>query len=370
MKVLHIISSLGGGGRERRMVQLCIGLRDSGLEQFIVTMSENIQYAEVYESGAQIKIINGNDRRQYIRDLDRIIAEIKPDIVHSWVETKINLIFLPLLKLKYGFKLIMGFVADGNPIKRFSTVGLCMDFSRIFTDAIVSNSKAGLKAKHLDCSKANVIYNGFDFTRFDNCSDPMSVRKEVYGSGDFLSVLMGARISPAKDYGTLLEVASIAKQRGLKTRFYCAGGGEQLDYYKNLARQRALDNVYFLGLRRDMEDLIQACDVAILLTNNKVHAEGVSNFIMESMAASKVVIATDGGGTPEIIENGVNGFIVRPGDASTIVNLLESLSNDAMCRNSLGTSAKKCICDRFMLDHMCLKYLELYKNLLCVSSNS
>lgn len=363
MKILHIIHGLGGGGRERRMSQLVRGLNNLSRDsQRILVLSDicNDYKGDIPKEVEILSISDKNGNRiRILKNLYRCIKEYHPDVVHLWTEINLILLGIAIFKDIFRFRLIAGFIADGNPVKSNFTKML---YNWVFrkSDAIVSNSKAGLLSKNANMSKSHVIYNGFDFDRFN--SNNMSTLDVEFNLGNKKVISMCARFSPAKDWKMFLDVAfEIQKLYGEKVLFLAVGKGEQLDYYKELAKTKGIHNIIFTGQRNDIEQILLKSNISLLFSNSGVHAEGVSNSIMESMAADVPVIATAGGGTSEIITTKENGFIINPRDVEAAVNRIELLINDERKLQELGKNAADEIKRRFLLSDMVANYENLYR---------
>ena len=132
---------------------------------------------------------------------------------------------------------------------------------------------------------------------------------------------------------------------------------------RRLCKEKGVESIMFLGFRSDVEKILMCSDAGLLFTNSKVHAEGISNSILESMAAGLPVIATDGGGTSEIIEDGKSGFIVKPTDSAEAAITLRKIYNDDNLRKEIGNKAKERIQKSFTLDAMAKEYINLYDKL-------
>lgn len=365
IKILHTISQINNGGRERRMVQLVRGLYRTGrYMQYIITFSEYIEYKDVLETDAKIIFINYTklSKIQLFNCLYKLLNNIKPDIVHSWNGGPIDVI-IGLLKYKYRFKYVAGFVADGNKLSKYNQTYFIHKFSFLRADKIVSNSRAGLIAKKAPTTKSRIIYNGFDFSRLNTHVTRFDKKKELNLCQQYV-VGMIARVSYAKDFMSFIKLAYLASKSLANVHFIAIGGGELLDTCKKKILELQLHNITFLGPRCDIEELLQILDISILFSNNNIHAEGVSNSIMESMAAGIPVIATDGGGTPEIITDNVNGYIIPPADVEKALKLINVLIDNVQLRSNIGIAAKKTIQDRFTLDKMTCEYINLYSELL------
>lgn len=365
MKILHIISSLSGGGRERRMAELTKSLNSEGYEVSVALVSPNARQDYALPSSINVTGCGGiASRKQFHKNLNAEIERFQPDVVHLWSEVPTVLLSVLLLKWKYKFKLVTGFLADGNPVKKM-TCKLANKGIFAVSEAIVSNSKAGLIAKKAPTNKSHVIYNGFDFKRFktvpfdaDSLIDELGIRGKRVAA-------MFARFSAAKDWDMFLEIAQIAKRNGRNDIVFLAvGAGDLLNDFKSRAKNLGLNNVRFLGLRKDVENLLTLTNVSLLFSNNHVHAEGVSNSIMESMAAAVPVIATDGGGTPEIIEDGKSGFIIQPSDAQAAYDKLILCMDNNNLRQELGNRSRDIVKNKFSLSKMTNEYIQLYNKIL------
>lgn len=133
-----------------------------------------------------------------------------------------------------------------------------------------------------------------------------------------------------------------------------------IDDIKNYAKNKCGDKIKFTGFLSDVDSIIRETDIGVLCTKIENHAEGISNAILEFMAHGKPVVATDTGGTPEIIENNLSGFLVKPNNpnelAEKILNLIES--NDL--RINMGRRGAAIVKNKFSLDVMARKFKDLY----------
>ena len=364
MKILHI-SNLGNGGRERRMIQLTRGLDASGLyEQAIICFENSIGYKEILDTQAKIFHVTAREKRLMRREIFQIIRQFNPDIVHVW-ETHPNRIFPALLmKFRCHYKLIAGFVASSTKVPFFSKENIAHQLFFGFSNAVISNSKCGAVANHAPKSKTHIIYNGFDYNRINYQLNIEEKRKEL-SLGDANIVMQFARFSEAKDWKAFVDVAGIAQRQRDNIVFLAVGEGETLETIKEYVISLKLSNIRFLGRRTDIEELLRITNVTVLLTNSKKHKEGLSNTILESMAAAVPVIATNAGGTPEIIESGVNGFMVNENnDSEEVYSYIKTLMSDDMLYGEISSAAESTVKEKFLLEKMTKQYEELYSDLL------
>ena len=121
-----------------------------------------------------------------------------------------------------------------------------------------------------------------------------------------------------------------------------------------------LNKIIFPGKRSDVESIVNIFDIGILLTNTKLHGEGISNAIIEYMALGKPVIATRSGGTEEIVEDQKTGFLISPFDSTELIEKMEILINDPELRRKMGTAGKERIQKCFSIDKMVSKFISVY----------
>ena len=103
--------------------------------------------------------------------------------------------------------------------------------------------------------------------------------------------------------------------------------------------------------------------MGVLVTNSRLHGEGISNAITECMALGKPIVATNDGGTPELVLDGQTGFLVPSHDAGILTDRVLKLLNNAELANHFGMEGRRRIETAFSLDTMANAYLCLYRGL-------
>ena len=361
MKILFLINNFGGGGRERRMIQLLKDLSGNpDFEMQTITFSDRIDYKEVLNVKMVKHCIHFQDRKQRCDAIEDIIRSFKPDIVHSWIDTPTEMMLLGLLKGKYNYKYIAGFVADANKDKKTSFRYLAMRYTFMKADAVISNSRAGLIAKGAPMKKSHVIYNGFNFDRIPESVNKAALREELSVTTKYLSIMF-ARVNDAKDWDSYINLADMSRDQDVT--FLAIGNGEKLEYYQEKINGK-YSNIRFVGRRTDIESILQLTDFSFLFTNSSKHAEGVSNSILESMASGVPVIATEGGGTGEIITDGKDGHIIKPSDVQQAYKDMLVLMQDSDLYNRTSENARNKIHSQFSIDKMTKTYMDIYHALI------
>lgn len=364
MKIVIINDMLWGGGRERRIVQLIAGLNRLGIKQItLILLDERIDYPEVHDLNVRIIIIKRRNNRDLsvFRKLHTILSEIGPALVNPWSFMSV-FYAAPVCKI-LGIACVGAFVVDAKAPKTFSVNWLGMHTGFLGCSKIVGNSNAGHEAYGTPANKRIVIYNGFDEQRL--AALPMASAQS--DNGIPIRIAMIGRLDRQKDYITYLDALALLLARDVCFKAYVAGKGEQFDALRAYALDRCSDNVVFTGFIGNVDQFIADIDIGVLCTDPVYHAEGISNSILEMMAQGKPVVATAGGGTPEIVTHDHDGFLVPPRDAVALADRLQELCVDADRRKRLGNNAARTVEERFSLKNMAAAFLQIYDD--CIYPN-
>ena len=368
MKVLYIIDTLQLGGKERRLVELLKGLgKIKQMRYELVVLSDDIFYDYVNNQDVVVhKLIRKNrmDPNIFVK-LYKICKEFQPDIIHSW-ESMSSVYAIPIAKL-LRIKFINAMItnATGN-VKIFGKGWIRAKLTFPFSDMVIANSHAGLRAYNVPRSKSFCVHNGIDFSRLTNLENPEEVRKRF--NIKFPKIVgMVAGFSVRKDYETYLRAAMRILEKRNDVIFLAVGDGSTLERCKKIVKPEFRERVEFLGRRKNVEAIVNTFDIGVLVTNHDIHAEGISNSILEYMALGKPALATEGGGTSEIVIHGKTGFLIPPKDAVSLAQKIEFLLNNPAKAKSLGTSGKERVKREFSLEKMTDRTFELYQQ--CIQAN-
>lgn len=366
MRITFILESFNRGGKERRCLQLINGLNKAGYRDIqVILVNNGIEYPEIYESSAKVVIVDrkekGLSHYQTYKAIKQSLAEFKPDIVQAWGE--LSMMYASIVRLTQKFVYICSNVADCNKLSRFSFRNIVCRISYTIANSVVGNSNVGLRAYKAPANKAVCVYNGFNENRFALAENVnYEALKAELGVDTKYLVAMFARVDYYKDPDAFIALANKVLAVRDDVTFLVVGKGLYYERYKDITGPK--NRLRFIGFRSDVEPLMAMTDVSILYSNYKFHQEGVSNSIMESMAFGTPVIATDGGGSPEIIENGVNGYLVKENNIEKSSQILCYLLDNPLELKKLGENARATVEKRFLLETMVVNYLTLYKRLL------
>lgn len=362
MRILHLTESLGRGGKERQIVELLRGLfahRD--IESFVaITDEEDVRY-EVDREHAQVIPLFRRGRKdlRLFKSLYDLITNLKIDIVHSW-SPMCSVYAAPVAKL-CGTAFVNGFVRDAPPhMTLWDKSYLRGKLTIPFSDIVVANSRAGLAAYDIPKRKSVCIYNGFNPERIVCLTDQAELRGRL-GIVTPHVIGMIANFTPRKDYTTFVEMACRICHLRDDVTFVAVGAGEMLPQVSGCVPPELSPRIKFLGRQEDVESITNLFTVGVLVTNTRLHGEGISNAITECMALGKPVVATNDGGTPELVLEGRTGFLVPSHDAEALTDRVLELLNDRRLANEFGREGRRRIETAFSLDTMTNAYLCLYR---------
>lgn len=361
MRILFMFDGLGRGGRERRFTQLVKGLNKAGFtDLYLINTRDIIDYQEINNYSINIEFIDRRKNNFYYHLIKRI-NEIKPDIVQPWIDVNAAHLDLIYLFLKKRPIYICSFIADCNYFKHPLWSKIAMRIAYWLSPYVISNSEAGLDSYKVSNRKRVCIHNGFDFDRL-NYLKKKDIKAELNIKTKFV-VSMIARMKENKDFSMYINAAKeILKQREDVT-FLAVGTGPLEPHWKNEVPTDLKNKIIFTGKRDDVDNILYYTDISVLCTNSEKHGEGISNTILESMASSVPVIATKGGGTAEIVENGKTGILVNPKDYKTLSTVIISLLDDDVKRKNMGHASRERIKKHFSLENTTKQYIELYNSL-------
>lgn len=226
-------------------------------------------------------------------------------------------------------------------------------------DAVVCNSRAGadrLAADGLAREKLFVIGNALPAEAFEGSEPALPPSKS-------LRVTMVARMNADyKNHAGFLRIAAEVHKRVPDAQFVLAGDGPMRAGIEQQAASLGLgDCVEFLGDRRDISAVLASTDVAVLTSVS----EGLSNVIIEAMAAKLPVVAYDVGGNAELVDKtGQRGALITAGNESEFAEGVVRLLSDPDLRAAQGKAARQFAEQNFSLARVLGQYEDLYVSLL------
>ena len=364
MRITFFIDTLRVGGKERQLVELVKGL--CGLEGIVcevVLMDRDVFYTDLFDIDVKVHFIKSRFPKDpmVIKALYDICSLSRSDIIHAWGYPMV-LYAWPVAKL-IGAKIINGAIRDAAPIKPFSELWWYLRLTIPISDMVIANSQAGLRlCGNSKSDKFRCIPNGLSLNHLEE--EALGNVKDELRIGSSKVVGMVANFADRKDYETPIRAVLELLQRGMDVVFIAVGDGVDLNEAKSLVSDEYRKRFFFLGRQKDVQRYVEIFDIGVLSTNAKVHAEGISNSIMEYMVLEKPVIATDAGGNRELVNDGITGYLVPPFSYCDMVDKMVKLLNNRELRLSMGQQGKRRVIEEFSTEKMIRQYFELYQSII------
>jgi glycosyltransferase involved in cell wall biosynthesis len=361
MRVLHVIARLNVGGTARYITQLANELPKHGIETFVATgfvqgsevedpSAQSMDLIRVPAMGRSIRPIKDHQAR---KQLDKIIAEVKPDIIHTHTfkagyVIRVKKQSVPVIHTFHGHLLddpeFSGFKSKviielermlAKKSAKLVTVG------RRVADELLEQ-KIGHRTQFVNIPPGVVAV--------DVTSKTQALKNLNLQENGAPIVGWIARMTGVKNPMRALEVADALPD----TQFLMAGGGDLLEQVKAAAPS----NVTVIGWA-DAADLFGASEIILSTSEN----EGMPVALIEAQLAGKPVVATDVGSVSEVILNHETGIVTNK-NAGSIASAVESLILDKTTREEMGRLATARAQALFSVDRMINAHIELYKSIV------
>ena len=362
LRILFIIPTLDRSGTEKQLTLLATRLPRPEYSVEVCTLTRGGPYAEeLAAAGVPVTVLGKRLKLDPVAawKLSRQLARGRFHIVHTWL-------FAAnwhgrALALLHRVPIV---IASERCADRWKgTAELALDrWLAPRTDAIVCNSQAVARfyqSVGIDAGKLVVIPNGIPAGPLPTVSRA-AVLAEFDVPGDARVLGFAGRLWPQKRVRDLIWVTEIL--RNIKENVYTliVGDGPQRDSLVDYAAKVRIDHrVRFLGIRDDVPRLMAAMDVFVLPSE----FEGMPNAVLEAMQAGLPVVASNIGGTDELVVDGETGFLVPVGDAKQIASRINQLLDDDTLRSRLGTAGQRRVREQFAVEKMVQSHVRLYREL-------
>ena len=357
IKIIHLISSLARGGRER---QLSIIVSKTNLDEYdskIIYFNKTVySYIEEYDLWRHIIKISKKDFILRFIELYRIINDFKPKIIFSW--GNLEAVYSMLLNTFIPFKHVNMSVRHGIRSKKFSHYfrTLILHLSKY----VVANSYAGLKANNL--KGGYLLYNGIE-DKFIKKKIINKIEKRKLLMPDVLNkilIISVANLVPYKDYSSILEALALLKDDGISFYYIILGDGPLRNEIEITVDEYNLSKyVRILGHVNNVDEYLSVSD--IFLHSSK--GEGCSNAILEAMAAGLPVIASDTGGTKEIVSE-KNGLLFKYQDVTGLYKNIKFMIENKKIIEKMSIESQKIIKNRFTIPIMMKRYEDIIEKVM------
>lgn len=253
------------------------------------------------------------------------------------------------IKNIYSNRRDMGFWRNGAHVATYRLINPFVKriivVSQSIKDMIIATEK--VKARRID-----VIHNGVDIPSLET-SRRRERKQELGIKPDDTVIMHVANLKPVKGHEFLLKAFSDLVSDYPHLKLVLIGNDDMNGQLQQLAISLNISKqVIFLGQRHDVRALLQLADFCVLPSLS----EGMSNAVLEYMSAAKAVIATNVGGNSELVQDGVNGFLVEAKNKTQLSDAMRVLLKDPDQCQRMGQESRRIVEEQFSLQTMVERY--------------
>lgn len=365
--ILHLVNILGIGGAEGQFVERMRWLDPRRHRSVVATLRR---------SGPNLETLSaiGMDPReiplgpslvhvrtvQVVREIAELVERENIALIHAQ-DFYTSLVATPAALLT-GRKLVLSRLDLAHwhgPRRRAALRWAYRAADRVWVNAWAIERQL-VTEEGVDPRKIRVIENGIDLERFDRRRKEGLSRELPVPPGARIAVIV-ANLHPVKGQEDAIDALAFLGSRAADLHLLLVGDGDRREHLMGRVRARRLQGrVHFLGHRMDVPAILDRAEILI----SSSHAEGLSNSIIEGMAAELGIVATSVGGSPELVRDGESGYLVPPHAPSVMAERLEALLSDDARRREFGQAARATVEARFPIDLMARRFERLYDELL------
>ncbi|MGQ0812311.1 MAG: glycosyltransferase family 4 protein [Nitrospiraceae bacterium] len=363
--VCHIITKLELGGAQQNTLFTVAHLDRvrfrpvllSGESGFLDAEARALAGVEFHQISSLTRSINPIQDTRAFLELTALLKRLKPTIVHTH-SSKAGILGR-LAAWRAGVPIIVhsihgfGVTPEQHPLQRrvlLSAERLAARVTTWFVAVCEANRKQGVQLGLFSAGRCTVIRSGVDLAAIRKTRVDVGVKKRELGfDPDRPLVGMIAPMKPQKAPLDFVRMASMVHRQRPDAGFLFVGEGAlRLTMETELARSGLAQSVRLIGWRRDVPEILRCLDIFVLTSR----WEGLPRTYLEAMASGVPVVGTRVDGAEEVIHDGVNGFLVDPGDVTGLSQRVLTLLMDPSRAKNMGRQGDMLLGQEFDIWHM------------------
>lgn len=361
--VVLLTTNLAPGGAETQVALLAQALRQRGWTVHVVSLLEPSAFQEdLARAGAHLHSLDmkpGVANPLALARLAAILRRVRPAVLHCHMfhANLLGRLARLLLPLPRVISTLHSLAESSRRSPDFSHRDRLYRLTDPLADLTVAVCQAAAgrhaAARAVPLQKLRVIPNGVDTTRFRPDESRRQAARGALGVSEEFVWLAAGRLMWKKDYPSMIRAAAKRSGRIL----YIAGTGPQEAELRALASELNAD-VRFLGLRADLQELLNAADALVLSST----VEGLPMVLIEAAASGLPCVATRAGGAGEVVADGLTGLLTPCADSESLaaaMDRIESLQPGE--RFEMGRAARALALERFDINAVASQWERLYR---------
>jgi glycosyltransferase involved in cell wall biosynthesis len=351
-RVMYVVPDLGVGGAERHVTTLMPNLDRARFATAVVCVgAQGGLFDDLVRAGTQAKALH-RSRGQALRAIVDLVREMRlfaPDVVitRGYSAEVLGRISAVVARVPHNVVWVHNH-GDGTPrgaVRRIADRVLDRVTSAYFG---VAQAQLQYMVDGLGCppEKVRIVYNGVDPQQFDPTDDRRAVSSFGIGSSDKVVGIVAA-LRLEKDHSTFLRAARMVVDRVPAAKFLIVGEGPmRAEIERHVAVLGLDDCVTLTGCLADVPAVLRALDVVVL---SSFSVECFPMALLEAMAAGRPAVCTAVGGVPEMVDEGMTGFLVPARDPSALADRLVAILTDDELASRMGKAARLRVEEKFTL---------------------
>ena len=363
-KIIYVIGQLTIGGTEMQLLALVQHLNPARYNVLVVCLSGQAPLAESFvKTGCKVCILHREQRGRLrvLMALYHLVRDFQPDIVHSFGYA--SRAAIPAAKLSSKAVNLVSIRTQPGGL-----LGVSDYLLNSFADGVLTNSQKAAQAIRFGFIQkvpCQVVYNGIDLQAFDE-----KARDAVVLPADSTNqkvICIVARLHPVKRIEILLDAFALVCKALGSVRLWVVGDGAERENLQRQTAQLGLSSrVVYWGEQDNIPAILRHAHVGVLSSR----IEGLSNAILEYMASSLPVVATNTGGNGEIVLHGKTGFLVPVDDVNALANALMMVLGDEHLAHQLGQAGRAHVEHFFSMARMVRETEAIYEQCFSRESNA
>jgi len=368
MNVIHLIGGGDVGGAKIHVLSL-IKEMNKNINVCLISLREGQFADDAREMGINVKVVSTGNIFKDVSSIKEIAREHGAQLIHSH-GAKANML-ATMSKASLHIPVVTTMHSDyrldylTSILKRLS-FGFINTIALRFVDyyvAVSNNFRKMLINRKFNKDKIFTVYNGVDFNIDHGRYNRQEFAKKYSLDLPEGSVLVGilCRFDPVKGLDTFIKAAKIVVERNQNVKFILGGDGPQREHLEKSVNSMGIsENVLFPGWINNCYEFMDCIDINVLTSLS----ESFPYVILEGVLYKDATVSSDVGGISDLIEDGMTGFLFKPGDYKKLAEHLTELVNNPQLRKSMGEKIYEKASREFSLENMGKTQIQIYNKIL------
>ncbi len=362
MNILNVTSIVEWRGGDAQMYTIYNLLKKyDELDQYILCPENSVLYKKASNDGAKVlSYVKKNKVFSLVKPIINYVNKFNIDILHIHDSSALSAAIIAKIFLKKDLKLIYSRKRNNRIKDNFFSK---LKYNNKYIYKIVSVSKAVEKIfNDINISKEKLltIYDAINVSEFANKSKTSLIHEELNLPEELKIIGNISSLAKQKDLVTFINTAEKVIKKNSHVRFVILGTGSEEHTLKELVQAKQLENsIYFLGFKTNVADYLKEFDILLMTSIT----EGLPLTIYEAFASKIPIVSTKAGGIPEVVKDGINGYLTEIGDADLLAEKCLLLLEQPDTIDKFKNHSFDLVTSQFDLKNLEENYYKFYTNL-------